>query len=156
VVVVILLGGLLALNLLAVRSRALRWGKAALEMSDGLVRVTREALDAIKSVKVMHLEGYFTSLLDQKVTGFLSIYVRQNLLPQSPRLILELALVTLVMAGVIIALLFGQSPAEIIPTIVLFAAAAFRMIPTLSRLATQAQILRMTLPALDTLADDIA
>ena len=83
------------------------------------------------------------------------MYLRRGLLVQSPRLIFEAALVVALLGGLILAFAIGQRPAEVIPTLVLFGASAFRIVPTIARLMSQIHQFRFTLPALDLLAEDI-
>jgi ABC-type multidrug transport system fused ATPase/permease subunit len=156
IAVLLFFGLLVAANLFIVRGRSVKWGALALEASEGLVRVTNEALEGIKTVKVMGLERHFRTLLSEKLSTFLALFVRQGMLLLGSRLIFEIAVVILLFGGVMLSLLAGRAPAEVVPTLILFGASAYRLVPAIARTLELAQNFRMSLPALEVLADDLS
>jgi len=142
--------------LVVVYRRSMRWGQVSVEAGEAWVRVASEPLRGIKTVKVLGLERFFATAFDDKIQQWLNMNLRQGLAQAAPRFMMELALVTTLLGAVTVALALGQAPAEIIPTMALFGAAAYRLVPAASRVASLLQYFRFSEPALRIVSDDLA
>jgi ATP-binding cassette subfamily C protein len=139
-----------------VHRRSLRWGEASVEAGEAWVRVASEPLRGIKTVKVLGLERFFAAAFDDRIRRWLDMNLRQGLAQAAPRFMMELVLVTTLLGAVTAALALGQTPAEIIPTMALFGAAAYRLVPAASRVASLLQYYRFSEPALRIVGEDLA
>jgi ATP-binding cassette, subfamily B, bacterial PglK len=137
------------------RRHILRWGQAR-QYHDGMrVQHLQQGLGGAKDVKVLGREEEFFEQYRIHNVGSASVSRRQNALRQLPRLWLEL-LAVVGLAALVLAMLGQGKPIEsLIPTLGLFAAAAFRLMPSTNRILGAAQSLRFGLPALDTLQREI-
>jgi ATP-binding cassette subfamily C protein len=142
--------------LAVVHRRSVRWGQISVEAGEAWVRVASEPLRGIKTVKVLGLERFFGAAFDDRIQRWLDMNLRQGLAQAAPRFMMELVLVTTLLGAVTAALALGQTPAEIIPTMALFGAAAYRLVPAASRIASLLQYFRFSEPALQIVRDDLA
>jgi ABC-type multidrug transport system fused ATPase/permease subunit len=132
------------------RLRVTRWGEAR-QHHDGLrIQHLQEGLGGAKDVKLL---GRETDFLEQyRMHNAESARAGQFLatLQQLPRLWLELLAITGLAILVISMLAQGRALDALLPTLGLFAAAAFRLMPSVNRVLTSVQSLRYALPVIHT------
>lgn len=138
-----------------VRTRIPRWGKER-QRHDGLrIQHVQQGLSGVKDIKLLGREADF--LAQYRLPNYGNAYVlqRQHFFQQLPRLWLELlavaalAIVVLVMTGQ------GKPLDVLLPTLGLFGAAAFRLMPSVNRLIGGVQSVRFALPVINTLHHDL-
>jgi ABC-type multidrug transport system fused ATPase/permease subunit len=133
------------------RTHIARWGEARLH-HDGLrIQQLQQGLGGAKDVKLLgretdFLERYRTHNVQSMRFGRLNATLQQL-----PRLWLELLAVCGLAIVVISMLVQGRSIDAVLPTLGLFAAAAFRLMPSAGRILNAGQSLRYALPVIDTL-----
>lgn len=133
------------------RGHILRWGKT-LQWHNGFrIQHLQQGLGGVKSVKLLGREQDFLDQFSLHNQGTSKIRQYQHTLQALPRLLLE----TLAIAGlatlVITMISQGKSISTLLPTVGLFAAAAFRIMPSVNRIINSAQGLRFGLPIIDTI-----
>ena len=131
--------------------RVRRWGRAR-QIHDGLrLQHLQQGLGGVKDVKFLGREADF--LEQYRLHNAQSARVERNLntLQQLPRLWLELLAISGIAMLVLSMLAQGHALDALLPTLGLFAAATFRIMPSASRLFNAAQSLRYSLPVIDTL-----
>lgn len=158
------LGALLVMSILGMagwgfnqftHSYILSWGKA-LQYHDGLrIQHLQQGLGGAKDVKLLGRESDFLDQYWVHNIGSASVGQRQDVLGALPRLWLELlavaGLVTLVLA-----MIWQGKPLELLlPTLGLFAAAAFRIMPSINRVINAIQAVHYALPVIDTLHGEL-
>ncbi len=128
-----------------------RWGKAR-QFHEGLrLQHLQQGLGGAKDVKLLGREADFLEqyrIHNAKSTHAVQL---QATLQQLPRLWLELLAVSGLAILVISMLAQGRALDAVLPTLGLFAAAAFRIMPSVNRVLGAVQSLRYVLPAIDTL-----
>jgi ABC-type multidrug transport system fused ATPase/permease subunit len=132
------------------RKRIERWGKAS-QLHEGLrIQHLQQGLGGAKDVKLLGREHDF--LAQFKIHNLSSTLVaeRRSTLQAFPRLFLELLAVSGLAALVIIMLSQGKQVDELLPTLGLFAAAAFRLMPSINRVMAALQAVRFSHPVIDT------
>jgi ABC-type multidrug transport system fused ATPase/permease subunit len=128
------------------RNRFARWGAAAVEANFTSARAISEPLEAIKALKVMGLESYFVEKYAELVGMHMRFLVRHTLAQNTPRLVLEVLLV----AGVLsITVVTATSDPNILAVFLVLGAAAYRMLPSATRIIQGLQFLRYSDAALD-------
>ena len=154
-IAVLVLGGAALAFHHGMRNRIVRWGEAR-QLHDGLrLQHLQQGLGGAKDVKLLGRESNF---LDQyRVHSAKSARVGQfqATLLMMPRLWLELLAVAGLATLVITMLAQGRPMATIVPTLGLFAAAAFRLMPSVNRILAAAQVLRYYLPVVNTLHEEL-
>ncbi len=137
------------------RARIARWGKAR-QKHDGLkIQHLQQGLGAVKDVLLLGREYNF--LEKYQVSNFEGARVGkfQTTLQQLPRLWLEVLAVLGMASLVVVMIMQGSDIAKIIPTIGLFAAAAFRLMPSVNRALSSLQSIRFGLPVVDRLSKEL-
>jgi ATP-binding cassette, subfamily B, bacterial PglK len=133
------------------RTRTLRWGKAR-QMHDGMrFQHLQQGLGGVKDVKLLGCETEFVAQYGIHACGAARVGELQHTLTQLPRYAVEfLAVVAL---AVLVTVMIGQGRpfGELLPVLGLFAAAAFRVMPSATRIINSAQIVRNSLPAVNVL-----
>ena len=133
------------------RSHVLRWGKA-LQLHEGLrIQHLQEGLGGAKDVKLLGRESDFLAQYQRHNTGSARVSQRQAALQALPRLWLELLAVTGLAILVLVMIGQGKPLEALLPTLGLFTAAAFRLMPSVNRILTALHSVRFTIPVIDTL-----
>jgi ATP-binding cassette, subfamily B, bacterial PglK len=151
VVVMGLLGAsALAFHWLTDRS-IVRWGKTR-QMHEGRrIQHLQQGLGGVKDVKVLGREEAFLARYREHATGAAIAARNQATLQQVPRLALEL-LAVCGLAALVLVMLGRDRPIEsLLPTLGLFAAAAFRLLPSANRVITSIHNVRFSIPVIDVL-----
>ncbi len=133
------------------RASITRWGEAR-QHHDGLrIQHLQEGLGGAKDVKLLGRESDF--LEQYRVHNTQSARVGRFLatLHQLPRLWLELLAVSGLAILVLSMLAQGRALEALLPAVGLFAAAAFRLMPSVSRVLNSVHSLRYAMPVFDTL-----
>ena len=151
-----LIFGALALIFLQLSKKKLKaWG-AAREVFDGkILKILTAGLFGIKEVKLFHKEGYFLNELKKNNIQKARVSANFHTLSQIPKYYLEL--ITIVgMLGLILILFYnGFKTTEIVTLLGVFAAAAFRMIPSINRILNALQNIKFYGSTLKKIHDQI-
>ena len=140
----------------AVRQRVTTWGRQRQYHEGMRIQHLQQSLGSIKEVKVLGRESDFIRQFNADVAASALAGQKQAAMLQIPGLWLEL-LGVLGLVGLVFAMLaFGQDPASIIPTLGLFAAAAFRLMPSANRMLAAMQQLRYGLPVGELLFQELS
>lgn len=137
------------------RNRMLRWGKERQQHERMRIQHLQQGLGGVKEVKLLGRESEFIAQYRAHSDAFAHIGQRQNTLQQLPRLGLELLAVS-ALAALVIAMVGQHRPLDtLLPTVGVFAAAAFRIMPSANRIMNAIQITRHALPVVDTLHEEM-
>jgi ABC-type multidrug transport system fused ATPase/permease subunit len=151
------LGALVAMSTLAgaatlfnwsVRSRVQSWGEARQHLQGGQVRHLQQGIAAAKEIKLAGCESHFERLFERHTRALAHTRQRQDVVSQLPRLWLEMVSITGIAALVVTLVIQDRSFAAALPSLGLFAAAAFRLLPSITRIMTCVHTMRFRLPAI--------
>jgi ABC-type multidrug transport system fused ATPase/permease subunit len=132
-----------------------RWGREV-QYHEGLrLQHLQQGLGGAKDVKLLGRENDFLGQYHIHNVGSARAQQLHAAVQAFPRLWLELIAVTGLAGVVILMILRGSPVAAVLPTLGLFAAAAFRLMPSLHRVLHAMQGIRYSSPALDTVLDDL-
>ena len=133
------------------RHRILRWGEAR-QLHEGLrLQHLQQGLGSAKDVKLLGREGEFLARYQSHNLDMAALGRRQNTLQLLPRLMLELLTVCGLAVLVVILIRQGKPIEGLLPSLGLFAAAAFRFMPSVNRVIYALQSVRYALPVIDIL-----
>lgn len=136
------------------KGRVLRWGKARQYHEGQRIQRLQQGLGGIKDVKLLGREREFVKEYAQHNNISSRIGRHLYVLQAMPRLWLEL-LAIIGLAVLVLSMLTQGKPIEsLIPTLGLFAAAAFRLMPSVNRFLNGTQTLRYNLPVINTLYEE--
>lgn len=156
VVVVSVLGSAGVLFHRITRGRIARWGVARQHHEALRVQHLQQGLGGAKEIKLLGRENEFLDQYQLHSRQDARVAEYQSTLQALPRLMLELLGVVGLATLVLIMITHGREPASIVPTLALFAAAAFRLMPSVNRVLLAVQSLRYRLPYVDTLHGDLS
>jgi ABC-type multidrug transport system fused ATPase/permease subunit len=132
-----------------------RWGLARLHHEGMRIQHLQQGLGAAKDVKLLGREEEFLDQYRQHNVRFTRAAQLQSTLEQLPRLWLEVLAVAALALLVFAMRAQGRDIDSVLPTLGLFAAAAFRIAPSANRLIVSIQSLRYGLPVVDTLYQEL-
>lgn len=137
------------------KDRLVLWGRAR-QYHEGLrIQHLQQGIGGAKDVKLMGRESDFLASYAFHNEETANIYVCQTTLDALPRLWLELLAVIGLVVLVISMLVQGKPVESLVPTLGLFAAAAFRLMPSTNRVLTTLQNLKYAFPVIEVIAREI-
>lgn len=129
----------------------LRWGKQRQAHEGRRIQHLQQGLGGIKDVKVLGREEAFLAQYRDSARGAARAAGHQATLQQIPRLLLELLAVA-GLATLVLVMIARDRPMEsLLPTLGLFAAAAFRLLPSANRVITAIHNVRFSFPIIELL-----
>jgi ABC-type multidrug transport system fused ATPase/permease subunit len=151
VVTIAILGGAAACIGGLTRARLLAWGKERLLREARQHQFAQQGLSAVKDVILHDKSSAFLNFYANENARLCQIYKRQHVVQQLPRVAIEWLAVASLAIAIILLNLTGTPSEIIIPTVGVMAAAAFRLMPTLTRLVHGLQTLRYNRSVVDIL-----
>lgn len=143
-----------AVNLL-VRKRMLVWGRAR-EFHENLkMQHLQQGLGGIRDIKLSGREAFFQDRFVEHAEGSGRVSQRRVAMKSIPRLWLEFLAVAGLAGLVLVMLSHGRAVETLLPTLGLFAAAAFRLMPSVNRIIEGLQSLRFNLPVINVLHEEL-
>ncbi len=120
-----------------------------------MVKSVNEGFASIKEIKVLGREAYFIDEYERYSKEFAHSKAVNNLLNQTPRLLIELVTVLGVIAIVVVNIMADKEITEIIPTLAIFGMAAFRVMPSMNRVLSNLTSIRYNGNHLDAFYEDL-
>lgn len=114
-----------------------------------------QAMGGIKEIKVMNGERFFSEKYEKAYYLYSESQRKYSLLGILPRPVLEMFCVTGLLTVVVIRLLFGVKLDNFIPTLSVFAIAAFRMLPSFNRITNNMNTVMFNRTAVDRIYSDL-
>ncbi|TAK90618.1 MAG: ABC transporter ATP-binding protein [Burkholderiaceae bacterium] len=114
-----------------------------------------QALGALKEVKVFRAESYFNSAYESNIHGYSKGVRVFTFLSQTPRLVVETLAVSSMLLLVVAILSQEGDVRNIVPLLAVFALAAIRIMPSVTRIIAAIISLRFCRPALDSVTRDL-
>lgn len=137
------------------RLRIARWGIAR-QYDEGMrIQHLQQGLGGVKEVKLLGRESDFLKQYSVHNTHAAFVSRLQSTMQQLPRLGVELLAVMGLAILVISMLSQGRALESVLPALGLFAATAFRLMPSVSRVVAAMQSLRYGLPVIDMLHEEL-
>ncbi|MBY0576164.1 MAG: ABC transporter ATP-binding protein/permease [Gallionellaceae bacterium] len=137
------------------RARITRWGVARQHHDILRSHHMYQGLGGFKDVKLLGRESNFLAQFQLHSAQGARAAGSQSILQQLPRLWLELLAVAGLALLVLSMLGQGAGTERIVPTLGLFAAAAFRLIPSVNRILSGVQFMRYSLPSVNLLYEEV-
>lgn len=136
------------------KNKLLIWGKNRVFHSGKTNQHLMQGLAGIKEIKLLGLENYFFHNYSKHNIENTKIQIKVSTLNLIPRPYLEFLAVS-GLAGLIILMVDQGKPMSLLlPTVGVFVAAAFRMIPSVNRIMSSIQVVRYANPVIDKLYNE--
>lgn len=127
----------------------IRWGKAR-QIHEGLrIQHVQQGLGGSKEIKLANCELEFIKRFNFHNAKSASVGQKQNFLENLPRVWIELLVIFILSFLVVVMTLQGRGFSEIAPTIIIFSMAAFRLMPSFSRIIGGIQRINYAIPIVD-------
>jgi len=152
---IIILGSISLIFLSTIRKRVSIYGKNEQESWGEMLKWLNQALGSIKETKVLGAEKFFMDYFSRFCRNFSHARRALVTISEFPRLVFETIAVCGVIVVVLTMLTLDKTISSIIPMIALFTAAAFRIMPALSRVLTSMTTIRHHMPALEVVHHDL-
>jgi len=151
----VILGASVFIFFTVLRTKISGLGKEQQEVSGTMIKWVNQGLGASKEVKVSGKENFFI----QAYTGQSQIKANNSrymkMLELIPRLFIETLLVGVVLITMLIIVFQGTNTTELISMMALFAMAAFRLMPSITRIVALVTTIRYSEPALTVVYEDL-
>ncbi|MGE8204575.1 ABC transporter ATP-binding protein [Heyndrickxia sp. NPDC080065] len=151
----IILGGSVFIFFKFFRKKISYLGTEQQRLSSSMIKWVNQGLGASKEVKVSGKEDFFIN----EYTKHSQISANNNrymsMLDQVPRLFIETLLVSVVLITMLIIVFQGMSTTHLVSTMALFAMAAFRLMPSITRVVALITTIRYSQPALSVVYRDL-
>lgn len=154
-VVMFFLGGSLVLFFLFLKRRLKEWGEIARYHGVLRIQTVDQGLGSFKEAKLWCKELFFSEKYrvhrkeDDRYTG------KNDVMMKSARLFIETVVIVLIMSGMAIFLITGQSTEKILMILSMFAIVAVRLMPSLNRISTAWGSVKFSAPIFDAIYDDL-
>ncbi|KAF0225652.1 MAG: ATP-binding cassette subfamily C [Rhodospirillaceae bacterium] len=126
------LGGLIVAYQLVLGPRLVRWGVVVNDRSQMVLQNVREAVGAIKDIKILQCEEHFVGNFRRLLLNTARYRSFQSLSTFAPRLYVETLMVLAILAAVVV--LSQRHPGDLLAVVGVFGAAAIRLMPSANRL----------------------
>ncbi|CAM8394652.1 MdlB ABC-type multidrug transport system, ATPase and permease components [Candidatus Methylopumilus universalis] len=154
--VLALLGIASAIFYKTIRNQSLNWGNLR-QYHEGLrIKHLQQGIASAKDVKLLGRENEFLDLFRQHNLQASKMAQFQHTLQLLPRLWLEFLGVAGILTLITIMFTKGNSAETIVPTLALFAASAFRIIPSINKLLGALQSLRYSMSVVNLLKQEFS
>ena len=137
------------------RRKLLAWGEARQIHEGQRIKHLQQGLGGAKDVKLLGRESHFLAQYEKHNIGSAKAGQYQVTLKALPRLGIELLAVTGLAILVLGMIAQGKPLSALLPTLGLFAAAAFRLLPSVNRVLMAIQGVRFFLPVINTLDSEL-
>jgi len=137
------------------KKRIYKWGEIRQINERKRIQQLQQGLGAIKDVKLRNLENYFSSHFISSNSFLSNAEMKQSVLTSMPRPFFEL-LASLSMIGLMLFAVLKNIPIDgLLTTVAVFAAASFRIVPSLNRIFSTKQALRYGAPTLEAIYKEV-
>ena len=137
------------------KHRFMAWGMQEQEVQGTILKSLQQGLHSIKEVKILGRQGFVLKSFRKPRRELVNVDIKIGTMSQAPRLWGETVVVTVVLLAVAYALLKGDASADILSTLTIFAAAAFRMIPSMNRILSSMNAIKNGAHAVELVYHDI-
>lgn len=155
-IVIVLFGFVASIYYKSIKKKSRYYGELRIRHEGETFKWINQSLGGIREVRLLGREAFFTNQCGFHYNQLADIAVYEHLISQAPRLFLEALMVATLMLIIIVLMLQGSSNAHILPILVLFGAAAFRLMPAANRILSSVITLKFTVPAIDLIYNNMA
>lgn len=153
--VVAILAVFTGLYLILFKGKAKKYGKTN-QIYDGKMHQSiNQALGAVKDIKILHREKYFAdSFLAYGKKKMIAVR-NNNVLGQFPKYLIETVCIGTVLLVLVFKIYKGEDLNTMIPQLAAFAIAAFKLLPSVSKINNYANLIVFLKPSVDLIYRDI-
>lgn len=155
IIVASLLGAMMYGILKTFREKIAKRGEVQNKYSALYMKWLNQGLGAIKEVKVLRKEKYFLNEFVGAYQKFGQANGDFNFINQLPRMLIETMVTSALLILIIVKLMMGIQPMEIVPILGVLALAAFRLMPCANRIVNLSNGIKFQMPFFNLLYDEL-
>lgn len=114
-----------------------------------------QGFGGIKEIQIMNKEQFFIDFFDKEYEGYADANRKYNFLAALPKLMMETLCISSLLGVICIKLFMGVNSEYFIPTISVFAVAAFRMLPSFNKITLNLSTLIFSKASVDAVYRDL-
>lgn len=153
--VVVILVVFTGLYLVAFKGKAKEYGKIN-QIYDGKMHQSiNQALGAVKDIKILHREKFFANSFLAFGKKKMTAVRNNNVLGQLPKYLIETVCIGAVLLVLVFKIYNGEDLNEMIPQLAAFVIAAFKLLPSVSKVNNYANLVIFLKPSVDLIYRDI-
>ena len=153
--VVVILVVFTGLYLVAFKGKAKEYGKIN-QIYDGKMHQSiNQALGAVKDIKILHREKFFANSFLAFGKKKMTAVRNNNVLGQFPKYLIETVCIGAVLLVLVFKIYNGEDLNEMIPQLAAFVIAAFKLLPSVSKVNNYANLVIFLKPSVDLIYRDI-
>lgn len=153
--VVAILGVFSVIYLFLFKNKAKEYGQINQTYDGKMHQSINQALGAVKDIKILHREKYFSNAFIGYGKKKMRAVRNNNVLGQAPKYLIE----TVTIGAVLLVILFkinkGEELTSMIPQLAAFAIAAFKLLPSVSKINNYLNLVIFLKPSVDLIYRDI-
>ncbi len=153
--VVVILSVFSLVYLVLFKNKAKEYGKEN-QIYDGKMHQSiNQALGAVKDIKILHREKYFANAFLSFGRRKMTAVRNNNVLGQAPKFLIETVCIGAILLVIVFKLYQGENMANMLPQLAAFALAAFKLLPSVSKINNYANLIIFLKPSVDLIYRDI-
>lgn len=153
--VVAILGIFSIFYLLLFKNKAKEYGQIN-QLYDGKMHQSiNQALGAVKDIKILHREKYFSNAFIGYGKKKMRAVRNNNVLGQAPKYLIETITIGAVLLVIVLKIYRGEDLTSMIPQLAAFAIAAFKLLPSVSKINNYLNLVIFLKPSVDLIYRDI-
>ncbi|MGN0253400.1 MAG: ABC transporter ATP-binding protein [Lachnospiraceae bacterium] len=153
--VVAILAVFTGLYLILFKGKAKKYGKTN-QIYDGKMHQSiNQALGAVKDIKILHREKYFADSFLAYGKKKMTALRNNNVLGQFPKYLIETVCIGTVLLVLVFKIYKGEDLNKMIPQLAAFVIAAFKLLPSVSKINNYANLIVFLKPSVDLIYRDI-
>ncbi len=138
-----------------IKGKLLKFGKNKQYYGGLIYQSLLQGFGAVKDVKLLGREFFFENEFKKNNIIFTKNNIKINILNVLPRPYLEFISVVGLSIMILVLTKNGENLTTLVPILGVFLAASFRMIPSINRIMSSMQVIRVTKISIDTLYDEL-
>ncbi len=137
------------------RKRLRRAGRKSRDRQSDTRQTVFESLRSVKEIKVLNREQVFLNTYDRQYKDYAESNRKFKLYSMIPKPVMETVVISGLLVIICVRVALGSDVSTFIPTMSIFAVAAFRMLPSANRIAEYVSRIMFSKPAIDSIYHDL-
>lgn len=137
------------------KRRSELWGQKRQDHEAKRIRTAQQGIGGIKDIKVYGLEKFFSEEYSKNTLISLNSGRKQTILQGLPKIYFEMLTVLSLSGLIFFFVLLSSSSTELVTILGIYAMAAFKLLPSISRLTTNFQALKFGVPVIKIIENEL-
>ncbi len=136
--------------------KTVKWSEKKIFHNGKAIKILMECLSAMKEIKIFKKENIFLEKYSYHEKENLKLITYFNIFNDSPKIFIELVSIFAICASIYFMIVSGYQKGEIIASLGLVTGAAFRIIPSTTRIINSLNAIKINSPSIDLLHSELS